>query len=166
MAAYKYPFVPKEYYAAVMYACYLIRKYGTFNRAIKTAADKYSVDESELEKHIRKRQGAGQKGKTRKYKWYVVTGELDEWIICGDVDMLRSQCDIDFKPKKTVLIIKATSPENMKKQIPHGELDRNYMLTGYTLENIDYTEFDTEKEARAAMKKVENYLNGRHLKCD
>jgi hypothetical protein len=54
----------------------------------------------------------------------------------------------------------------MKKQIPHGELDRNYMLTGYTLENVDYTEFDTEKEAKAAMKKVENYLNGRHLKCD
>jgi hypothetical protein len=164
MAGYKYPFVPKEYYPAVMYDCQLIRKYGTFNRAIKAAADKYSVDESELEKHVRKRQGAGQKGKTRKYKWYVVTGELDEWVTYGDVNMLRSQCEHDFKPEKVVCIVKASNSRNIKDHLPKGTFDCYGDLCGYTMQDIDYTEFDTEKEAKAAMKKVKDYLERKYLK--
>ena len=71
--SYKYPYIPKEYYAATMFACKLIREYGTFNRAISTAAGHYDVNEDELAKHVRARQAAGQKGKKRgKMQWFIV----------------------------------------------------------------------------------------------
>lgn len=67
MAENKYPYIPKSLYPAVMYACSLIRKYGTFNVACRTAANHYGVDADDVEKHVRARQAAGQKGKSRKY---------------------------------------------------------------------------------------------------
>lgn len=67
----KYPWIPKEYYAAVMYACKLIRDNGNYNKSIRIASNYYDVDEDTLSKHVRARQAAGQKGKTRKYKYYV-----------------------------------------------------------------------------------------------
>ena len=78
MGRYKYPFIPdKRMYAAVMGACSYIRKTGYFNRAVSYYADKYDVDADELEKHIRARQAAGQRGKKspnagKKYKWFLV----------------------------------------------------------------------------------------------
>jgi len=73
MPNYKYPYVPKDYYPAVMFACKMIRDNGYFNKAISTAADYYGVDELELERHVRARQGAGQKGKKRgSMKWFAV----------------------------------------------------------------------------------------------
>lgn len=76
--AYKYPFIPdKRMYAAVMGACSYIRDTGYFNKAISYYAHKYGVNESELEKHVRARQGAGQKAANkskpkRVYKWFAV----------------------------------------------------------------------------------------------
>ena len=65
--AYKYPFIPdKRMYAAVMGACKYIRETGYFNKAVQYNADKFGVDPNELEKEIRKRQSAGQKGKSSK----------------------------------------------------------------------------------------------------
>lgn len=77
MSDYKYPFIPREYYPAVMGACKMIRETGYFNKAVSFYADKYNVDRDELEKHIRARQSAGQKGKKsnnsgRKYKYFIV----------------------------------------------------------------------------------------------
>ena len=61
MSKYKYPYIPKEYYAATMYACKLIRKYGTFNVAVNTAAKEYGVNRKELKKHVVARAAAGHK---------------------------------------------------------------------------------------------------------
>lgn len=155
MGNYKYPYIPKEYYPAVMYACSCIRKYGTFNVAVRSAASKYGLDEDEIAKHVRKRQGAGQKGISRKYKWYVVSGWTDEWWQMHDYDILWSQEDPeDWKENReyVVNIIKATSVSNMKKQIPSGELDRDYRLTGKCVTNIEYKEFATEAEAKEYIK--------------
>ena len=44
MGEYKYPYVPKEYYPAVMFACKIIRQNGTFNKAINSSAKYYGVD--------------------------------------------------------------------------------------------------------------------------
>ena len=93
MGNYKYPYIPKEYYPAVMYACSCIRKYGTFNIAVRSAASKYGLDEGEIAKHVRKRQSAGQKGTSRKYKWYAVWGWTDKWYQMYDNDILWSQID-------------------------------------------------------------------------
>ena len=77
MSNYKYPYIPKDYYPAVMFACKLIREHGTFNRAIETASNYYNVNKSTLEKHVRARQAAGQKGRKgtntgKKLKWWFV----------------------------------------------------------------------------------------------
>ena len=91
MPSYKYPYIPKEYYAAVMYACKIIRETGNFNRAVRIASSHYDVDDEILERHIRKRQGAGQKGKAsptknKKYKYFVVAAynhvdDADGWYV-------------------------------------------------------------------------------------
>lgn len=68
----EYPYIPKPYYAAVMFACKMIRENGYFNKAIRTAARYYHVDKDELAAHVRARQAAGQKGKQRgAMKWFV-----------------------------------------------------------------------------------------------
>ena len=74
MAEYKYPFIKggKAMVAATLGACRYIRDTGYFNKAIRYYAEKYGVDVKKLEKNVRERQAAGQKGKTRKYKWFAV----------------------------------------------------------------------------------------------
>lgn len=97
MADYKYPYIAnKKMYCAVMGACKWIRESGYFNKAVKYYADRYGVDADELAKHIRERQGAGQKGKKRgAYKYYVVL----TWESCdadGEAHL------IDLKTKKAM----------------------------------------------------------------
>lgn len=73
MTKYKYPYIAnKTMYSAVMFACNMIRENSWFNKAVSTAADYYGVNEEELAKHIRARQSAGQKAKSKpkKYKWF------------------------------------------------------------------------------------------------
>ena len=91
MADYKYPYIPREYYPATMFACKLIHEHGTFNRAIEAAADYYNVDESTLAKHVRARQAAGQKGKKgvtagKKLKWWFIPRyQNDPHEMCWEV---------------------------------------------------------------------------------
>lgn len=101
----KYPFIPdKRMYAAVMGACSMIRATGHFHRAVEYYADKYGVDESELESHIRERQGAGQKGKKGgKYKYYIVCK-----VTNTDARWERSRSNYE--------IIRALSKENAEKR--------------------------------------------------
>lgn len=71
----KYPYIPKQYFAAVMFACKMVRENGYKNKAIKIAADYYNVDEEQLKKHFEARTAAGRKNaptKHRKYKYFVV----------------------------------------------------------------------------------------------
>ena len=63
MSENKYPYIPRDYYPAVIQASKMIRKTGWFNKAVSYYAQKYDLDETKLAFHIRKRQGAGQKGK-------------------------------------------------------------------------------------------------------
>lgn len=79
MSDYKYPYIKggKAMVAATLGACSMIRDTGYFNKAVKYYANKYGVDEDELEKNIRARQAAGQKGNHNQnagkvYKWYLV----------------------------------------------------------------------------------------------
>ena len=66
MSEYKYPYIPKEYFKAVMYACKLIRKYETFNVAVRTAANYYDVSVSEVAKHVKARAAAGCAARAKK----------------------------------------------------------------------------------------------------
>lgn len=147
----RYPYIPKEYYSAVLCACACIRKYGTFNRAVKYAAEKYDLNEEKIAKYVRQRQGAGQRGKTREYRYFVFWGWLDEWIHDYDVDLLLSKADPDkWEEEKEpfVQIIKATNFENAKKKLPAPYFDRDYRLRGRTVADAKFVEFKTEKDAK------------------
>ena len=74
MGDYKYPLIPKKYYAAVMFACKMIREHKTFNKSCEIAANYYKVDEQQVRKHVSARAAAGHKGvKQGKQYWFVVT---------------------------------------------------------------------------------------------
>lgn len=152
MANYKYPFIPKEYYPAVMYACSCIRKYGTFNVAVNTAAKAYGVDSEMVAKYVRERQGAGQKGAKREYSFFVVVGWLDRWINGYDLDILWSQYEPNEwkeQRKQVAIVIKATDKDNAKKKIPNGKMDRYGRISGDVIRDYEIIEFKTEKEANA-----------------
>jgi len=114
----KYPWIPRKYYPAVMYACRIIREHKAWNVAIETAARLYQVDKATLADIIRKRQAAGQQGMKRKYSWYALhfsTGT--EYNDVFDAESARWA------------IVKATSSENAVHQI-YGRYDR-YGTTGF-----------------------------------
>ena len=74
MNKYKYPYIPKEYYAATMFACKMIRENGYFNRAIEMASRYYDVDSEELKYYVNARKNAGENkhNKGKKLKYFVV----------------------------------------------------------------------------------------------
>lgn len=142
---YKYPYIPYEYYGAVMMACRMIREDGFFNKDTEIAANYFDVDVDEVRKHVRKRQGAGQRGKTRKYKWYACAvyrghmygdeGYMDWW------DMTAQQ----VYDRLQYLVIKATNRKNAESQLMEKFEKRweDAMLIAY------FTEYDTEQRARS-----------------
>ncbi len=102
---YKYPYIPKEYYAATIFACKMLRDNGYFNKAIKIASGYYSVDPDELEKHVRAKTNAGKKAKVEagyKMKNYEVT------ITC--------ECDANTEPSFTVKRVKGKNLETVRKR--------------------------------------------------
>lgn len=150
--AYKYPYIPREYYAAVMFACKMIRENGYFNKAIQRAADYYDVDEDELAKHVRARQGAGQKGTTRKYKWYLLLTVEDCMAPddCGTMNSWFYYTEKDWRDHSHKKIVKATSRENTENQA-YGHGSGQFE----PFESVRYIEeFATEKEARERAKKL------------
>ena len=158
MSDYKYSYIPKEYFPAVMYACACIRKYGTFNVACRTAAEKYGIDEDVIRKYVRKRQGEGQKGKTRKYKYYLVSGWTDKRCIYGDFDEKMSVMEPDIwkKERKPVLVIlKATNIKNAERQLPQPDFDRRGFLVGKCITNYEIVEFENENEAKTALERAQ-----------
>lgn len=102
----KYPWIPREYYAATMFACKMIRENGYFNRAIAISSRYYSVDRDELERHVKARQNAGKKGMERKYYWFGV-----EYFVGGE------RCPYFIKKMADRAVVKATSRENAMKQL-------------------------------------------------
>lgn len=116
---YTYPYIPKEYYPAVMYACQVIREYGYFNKAIESAARYYKVDKDELKKHVVARQQAGRKAKAKSgytmKKFRVI---------------LATATDADPEPYYTEEIVRGKSKETVQKRFAKENLE-------YTMAN-DY----------------------------
>ena len=152
MSTSKYPFIPKAYYPAVMFACKLIREHGTFNRAISTAASYYHVDPDEVERHVRARQGAGQRGKTRKYHWYAVAYYRD--CCHGDEGVFNyyyMTIDEIYKRVKYT-IIKSTSVDNIESRLMPPK-DRYWGDGSVYSQDMTFVlkteEFKTEDEAKS-----------------
>lgn len=56
---YVYPLIPKKYVKPVLFACQIIRKEQTFNKAIAIASKYYGVNHEILKKHVVNRTNAG-----------------------------------------------------------------------------------------------------------
>lgn len=150
--SYHYPFVPRDYYPAVMFACKMIRENGFYNQAISRAASYYGVDESTLEKHVRARQAAGQKGKRRgKMKWFVCAE------ICGN-DVAG-----DSPPKYS--IVRGLSRETVMRRFASKdwEFTRKSDYGGshapYVLHQVSQA-FDTKSQAEDALRELEEVKDG------
>ena len=135
MSEYTYPYIAdKTEYAATMYACQLIRKYGTFNVACKTAARRYGISQDVVEKHVRARQGAGQKKAAkrnpRKYHYYLIE---------------TSDTGHSFGGYR-YYIEKATSGSNARSHIDPGFYGHDEEYEKDCIERI--MEFDSEDNAR------------------
>lgn len=149
MSSYKYPYIPREYYAAVMFACKMIRQNGYFNKAINTAANYYGVDADEVEYHVRARQAAGQKGtaKGRKYHYYIVC----KWSeIAGDERYIHG-----------ITVEKATSSGNAIKKFSNADLKATMELDyggsyapliGHSL--VIDSEYESEESAQDGLEKI------------
>lgn len=154
---YKYPYIPRGYYPAVMYACKLIRENGYFNQAVKRASNYYDVDEEEVARYVRERQGAGQKGKSRKYKYYVVCGYADYKAYDGGDDIYiydsEHYTEADYLKYAFKAVVRATSALNAKKQIQKkNELEEwdagaGYVETGRFYMVCHIEQYDTKQDA-------------------
>lgn len=146
MSNYKFPYIPKEYYAAVMFAAKMVREEGTFNRAVKIASDYYGVDQEEVAKHLRKRQAAGQKGKKRaSYHWYVIPYVVYD----GDDHFYGIDSCVRDGHAPSIKIAKATSERNATHQVwKHYDLFRDGIDFG------EIKEFESEEAANAYAKET------------
>lgn len=148
--AYKYPYIAdKKLYAAVMFACKMIREDGFFNKAVERAADYYGVNEKDVAVEVRKRQSAGQKGKSLgKMKWF---------IICQNKGDVYRSAFSNFKIKRGKNAKTVTSQ------------DMSYMAFIDMMENDTHDlievvgEYDSKKEAQENFKlaTIEKFLQSR-----
>ena len=151
----KYPYIAdKRMYAAVMSACKYIQETGYFNKAVSYNAEKYGVDEDELAKEIRKRQSAGQNGKSSKakgktYRYFIVVESIfsdasglsyrDPQILRGLSRQTVERRFIDSDWKKTV----------------RSDYGGSY-APSYSHSAI--ADFDSKAEAEDALSRWEEYL--------
>lgn len=152
MANYKYPYIPHEYYAAVMFACKMIKEKGYKNKAISTAASYYGVDEDEVRKHVEARAAAGQRGKKspaagKKYKYFIV-GEF----YGNDANGLN-------KNPSSIRICKGLTKDTVERRFTDAdfEFDKRNDYGGsyapYRLHSV-LGEYQTLAEAEQAAKKI------------
>ena len=154
MNEHKYPYIPKAYYGAVMFACKLLRETGNKNKSVQTAARYYDVDEAEVRKHVDRRAAAGAKGKKstakdRKYKWFVigtVYGSDAAGIIePGDLQICKG---LD---KNTVLRRFNGGDDKFNRRNDYGGAWSPYRY------HVVVGEYETESEAREALQKAKEY---------
>lgn len=153
--AYKYPYIAdKRMYAAVMSACKYIRETGYFNKAVRYNAEKYGVDAGELEKEIRKRQGAGQKGKSTKatgktYRYFIVVEEIST--------------DVDGRTYRSPQVLRGLTRQSVVKRFDETDW-RKTVRADYggsyapSYSHRAIADFESKAEAEAALPRWEDYL--------
>ena len=147
----KYPYIPKAYYAAVMFACKLIRETGYKNKSIQTAARYYDVDEDEVRKHVDRRAAAGAKGKRstakgRKYKWFVI-GTVYGSDAAGIIEPNGLQI-CKGADKNTVLRRFSEGDDKFNRRNDYGGAYSPYRY------HVVVGEYETESEAYEALRKA------------
>lgn len=144
----KYPRIPKQYFPAVMFACKIIREEGAFNKALSVASNYYGVDKSELEKYIRARQAAGQRGNGGyKLKWYVI----DRRVACeANPEWSHSYHIVRGRSRDSVLRTYVDRDMAFDMRNDTGSSYSRYMST------VIVSEHETKAEAEEAFAKLED----------
>jgi len=154
----KYPFIPREYYAAVMYASKLVRETGCKNQAIERAARWFNVDADEVRKHLDARIKAGSKGKKKattsgkKYKYYLV-GEYIGSDASGEV-------------LEVVSVVKALTSKNATARFSESDMrfdranDYGGAYAPYKCHRVLF-EYATKEEAETALKEFAEHMEMR-----
>lgn len=137
-----YPYIAnKKLYAAVMFACKMIRENGYFNKAVKIAANYYDVDENEVIAQVRARQSAGQKkanAKTkRKYKWFTCC------IVTQSFGVGQQDVSEPF-------VRRGLDAKNISRDEGHFYYGGNYEWESF---ETAMKEYETKKEAEAHLQK-------------
>ena len=150
----KMPYISdKRLYSAVMFACKMIRENRGFNKAVEIAADYYHVSEESVASEIRKRQAAGQSGKSKgKYKYYTCCS----MILSGDEG---------YVSYRDPYIKKAFSSRNVKLSDRHRNsyFEGSYGRGGYEEMPHVMNEYSTEKEAIEHLEEDFNELKSKEI---
>ena len=134
---FRYPYIAdKKLYAAVMFACKMIREDGFFHKDCETATDYYDVDSDDVEKEVRKRQAAGQRGRKRKsgytFKYFVLV------------------CDAPLGAVKNMVVIqKGTTARNAERKA--YENNENIYGAGYRVISVHATPRAAEKAQKKSL---------------
>ena len=141
--------------AAVLQACAYIRETGYFNKAVDYYANKYEVDRKELEKNIRARQAAGQKGKKS-----VSTGKRFKWFLVCETKFIEADGETYYQYPQ---VLKGLSPESVVNRFTDADWKRTVRADyggsyapSYSHEAI--AEFGSKEEADAALSEWESYV--------
>jgi hypothetical protein len=138
--AYKYPFIPRELYPAVMYAAKLVREKGAFNQACTIAANYYNVDEDEVRKHLAARSAAGRKGrKHRPLKWFTAC-------------VVELVTDDGYPIVSRPTIKRAADALNVPKQFRSESRHGNSYYSHYERNGHALKEYETERDAIAHLR--------------
>ena len=151
MSEYKYPYVPKNYYPAVLQACKYIRDTGWFDKAINYYASRYNLDAEELAKHVRARQAAGQKASKTKRKYFYFAVEFS-------MGNERNGGAYFEKIEAQYKIVKATSARNAEAQLSKND---DYASEYSPVHWFGRTQAANTKEEAAAIVKMWEAENGR-----
>lgn len=159
----KIPYIPdKSLYAAVMFACKMIRENGYFNKDCNIAADYYDVDVDDVKYYVRIAQGKGQKKANkknpRKYHWYLILFVPD--YIANDDCGTRNTWDYTFDDWVENLhyrIVRATKEWNARRQVDPNPVYSEMVGFGYETNIIlKVFEFDKKAEAQSYLDNMES----------
>ncbi len=153
----KLPYIKdKPLYAAVMGACSYVRETGYFNKATSYYANKYNVDVEDVRKYVRIAQGNGQRGSTRKYKWYVIIALPDYMHIddCGTCDSWEWSAS-EKANRSIVFVKKATSLKNAELALSRSFETTDFLYRGGKFLSFPFArEFLSEEEANRFEKTI------------
>ena len=143
MAKAERPYIPREYYPAVRFACKMLRETGWYNKSISKAASYYDIDEDELKEWVNKWTHAKPRASGYKMKWFLVQMEIscEANSYCGDVRLEI----VKGKSKDTVENRLADIEWKFDRRNDTGSSYSRTMLSGVI------GEYDTEEDAKTAM---------------
>ena len=164
MTEYKYPFIPKKLYPAVMLASKIVRETGYKNKAIKTAANFYGADEDDVREHLEARMAAGRKGKSPATKgrtfYYFVVGTFYGSDAEGE-DLLPSDVQV-FKGISKSTVVGRFHEADLKYDM---SCDYGGSYSSYRLHRV-LSQHERKEDALVVCEKINQLLNDFNANID